>query len=410
GELALAEEAPTGNYTIQAAFDGNPAQPKSGMETYSASFLVAEFRKPDFEVKVSSDKKEYIQGDDVAISAGSNYFFGAPMADAKVTWQVFQKPYEFEGLQDVVDGPFSFSDHDEGTSSPTFNPGPRPIASGEGRTDDSGAFTFRLRSDIAKETMGQNFTFEVMVTDANNQQVVGRSEATIHKGTFYIGVRPRPRVVAAGKSVGIDLITENTQAFAVSNKAIDLQLFEQKWYSVQEKGPDGRFSWTSKVDSVLVSRATTMSDGEGKANTSLILPKAGSYKILATGKDERGNEVRSSTYVYASGSDMVYWKVENNDRIDLIADKPSYKPGETAKVLIPSPFPKAKALLTIERGHIMSYQTLDINSTSQVVEIPVESAHVPNVYVSIVLLRSEADGGGRADFKMGYVELPVRAD
>ncbi|MDO8672340.1 MAG: alpha-2-macroglobulin family protein, partial [Dehalococcoidia bacterium] len=112
----------------------------------------------------------------------------------------------------------------------------------------------------------------------------------------------------------------------------------------------------------------------------------------------------------ASGSDMVYWKVENNDRIDLVADKPSYKPGETAKVLIPSPFPKAKALLTIERGHIMAYQTIDINSTSQVVEIPVESAHVPNVFVSIVLLRSEADGDGRADFKMGYVELPVRAD
>ena len=32
------------------------------------------------------------------------------------------------------------------------------------------------------------------------------------------------------------------------------------------------------------------------------------------------------------------WKVENNDRITLVADKESYAPGDVAHVLVPSPF------------------------------------------------------------------------
>jgi len=47
----------------------------------------------------------------------------------------------------------------------------------------------------------------------------------------------------------------------------------------------------------------------------------------------------------------VSWRQENNDRIQLVADKRSYSPGETASILIPSPFQgQVTALVTVERG------------------------------------------------------------
>ncbi|MBI2864072.1 MAG: Ig-like domain-containing protein [Chloroflexi bacterium] len=412
GEFPLDQEAATGNYTIQASFGdlANLGKPTMNAEIFNAGFLVAEFRKPDFEVKLAADRKEYIQGDAISVTVQANYFFGAPLANTKVTWQVFQRPFDFKGPQDIEGGPYSFSDFDQSGSGPTFNPGPRPIASGEGKTGAAGSLTFQLRADIAKETTGQTFTFEATATDLNNQQVSGRSEAVIHKGTYYAGVRPNPRVVVAGKPASAEIVTVDTQGVTVPNALLNVDLIEQKWYSVQEKGADGRFYWTSKVESTPVASVSARTDATGKTTASLVPPRAGSYKILVTDKDERGNEVRSSTLFYASGSEMVYWRVENHDRIELIADRPGYKPGDTARVLIPSPYPKARALLTIERGHILDYKLVDIQSSSQLVDIPIDAAYEPNVYVSMVILRSEQDGAGKADFKVGYVELPVQAD
>ena len=92
----------------------------------------------------------------------------------------------------------------------------------------------------------------------------------------------------------------------------------------------------------------------------------------------------------------ISWRRENNDRFSLIADKTSYKPGETADILIPSPFTQPHwALITVERGGVLSHEVRKIDGNSSVYHLPITAAHVPNVYVTVTLF-SPPDGAWQA--------------
>ena len=61
--------------------------------------------------------------------------------------------------------------------------------------------------------------------------------------------------------------------------------------------------------------------------------------------------VKAGTGLYAFSQTYINWPRANNDRIEVIADKPEYKVGDTAKLLIKSPYQGegVKALITVER-------------------------------------------------------------
>ena len=98
----------------------------------------------------------------------------------------------------------------------------------------------------------------------------------------------------------------------------------------------------------------------------------GVFKIVGEGKDKDNNTIRSATYQWiATTNEFVNWRIENNDRIDLVADKKEYHVGDTAKVLIPAPFKDALALMTIERGGILQVKSLGVIGNSDTLEIPI---------------------------------------
>ena len=89
--------------------------------------------------------------------------------------------------------------------------------------------------------------------------------------------------------------------------------------------------------------------------------------MVASARDGGGRTVRSSLFVWVAGTGYVSWRRENNDRFSLIADKTSYKPGETADILIPSPFTQPHwALITVERGGVLSHEVRKIDGNSSV--------------------------------------------
>jgi uncharacterized protein YfaS (alpha-2-macroglobulin family) len=108
------------------------------------------------------------------------------------------------------------------------------------------------------------------------------------------------------------------------------------------------------------------------------------------------------------------WRT-NGNRIDVTPERTVWKPGETARVLVQSPWSQATALVTKEREGIRTHQRIDIRSTQDAVEIPITDADVPNVYVSVMLFKGRTDATGtpenpdpgRPAFRVGYVELTV---
>src|SRR6185503_10075381 len=140
----------------------------------------------------------------------------------------------------------------------------------------------------------------------------------------------------------------------------------------------------------------------------------GYYRLRAIARDANGRQTRTELDFYALGPGMSLWRSEGH-RIDLTPERKTWKPGETARILIQSPWPRATALLTVEREGIRSHRTFTISSTQDTVEVPITEADIPNVYVSVMLVKGRtdtklaADGGdaGQPSYCVGYTELVV---
>jgi len=95
----------------------------------------------------------------------------------------------------------------------------------------------------------------------------------------------------------------------------------------------------------------------------------------------------SSSILYISGENTVYWNDRNNSVTDLIADKTMMKVGETAAFTLKSPVSNGKMFVTIEKDDgVLDSFVRDITSTTPRIEIPIKESYVPNFYVKVFLI------------------------
>nr|MBC7244834.1 Ig-like domain-containing protein [Chloroflexota bacterium] len=398
GEFKLADEASLGNYYLYAQL---------GEQSFSTSFQVAEYRKPEFVVTVTPDKDEYIQGDEITVDIAASYYFGGPVANAQVTWRLMSQDYYFYWTgKDYYD----FTDADyESRGVQTFYG--KLVTVGQGRTNSAGRLVVKIPANIATRKNSQVFTIEASVTDPSNQEVSNRNSVIVHKGLFYIGLSPQEYIGYVGRASKIKAITVDAKSNPVPNIPLTVVFLEEKWYNVQKQADDGRFYWEWTLEETPIYTTTATTDASGFALVLFTPEKGGAYRVRAIARDRRENEIRSSTYLWISSGEFIPWRQENNDRIELVTDKKSYRPGEVARILIPSPFQgQVRALLTVERGHIISHRLLTLTSNSEQVEVPILSEYAPNAYISVVIVKGVDATNPVSSYRVGYVNLDISTE
>jgi len=408
GDFKLSEAASLGYYSLNTVIRLPAVKPYPPEMYFGIGFQVAQYRRPEFQVKVTADRSQVLQGEDIGVSAEATYFFGAPVANAALTWRVFSIEHFF-----TWEGPgyYDFTDYDftiEGERGPVFGGFGELIAEGQGRTDAQGRFTFKVPANLGTKTASQRFTIEVTVTDESAQAVSGRTAVTVHKGEFYIGLRPQSYIGQANRAQVVDIITVDWDQRPYGQVDLTVITYEHKWFSVQQEDAFGNIQWTWTVEDTPVYTTTVTTEQGGIAQVRYVPPRGGTYKILATGRDSQGHEVRASTYQWVTSGEYVAWRMENNDRIELRPDRRSYRPGDTAEILIPSPYQgETTALLTIERGRILERRLITLRSNSEVLRLPIIADYAPNVFVSVVIVKGVDATNPTASFKIGYAQLKV---
>ncbi len=402
GQFALDNSAPTGYYSLQICVPRpNVAPNESPCSYYGVPFQVAAYRVPEFEVTIKLDKADYQDGETIDAAAEAKYFFGGAVAGAKVEWALLAEDYSFDRYKGA--GGYRFGDSDE-LLRPFFGYS-ELIASGQGLTDGQGRFAVRLPADLSKRKGSARFTLQVSVTDINDQSVSARASAIVHKGRYYAGIAPRGYVYAAGEEVAADVIALDWFGQPQPNLPLVVSFNRRQWFTVMEQDAFGSLFYTSAPSDTEVLSVTVTTDAEGKAVAGFKPQEGGEYRILVRPAD--GVPAADSVFVSESGA-YVGWRMENNDRIELKADKSSYRVGETARVLVPSPFQGAtSALLTIERGGFIQRRTLTLRSNSEILEIPIEASFAPNVYVSVLLVKGVDSGNPVPAYRLGYVAFSV---
>ncbi len=409
GELVLDTDASLGYYQIMVQIpDPQPSREREGSYV-SASFQVAEYRKPEYEVSAQTDRPEYIQGEQIKATVQANYFFGQPVKGATVRWVLLRNDFAFEppNAAEWPGGPYSFTDWDwyETSRGPGFG---SVLSQGEGMLDAEGRFTVSLPADITKFGQSQRFTVDFTILDVSGQSVAAQASAIVHKATYYIGLRPQSYVTVVGQPAAFDVLAVDPQGRPEAEARIEIIAYQVRWYSVREQAENGNFYWTSRAEKTPVYTQTVTTDRNGTAVFAFTPAEPGEYKIEATGRDRAGHSVRSATYAWVSGQKYTAWRQENNDRIQLIPDKKEYRVGETARLLVASPYQTpVKALLTIERGGILSRAVIDIRSNSELLEIPIRTEFAPDVFASLLLVKGIDETSPAPSFRMGLAALKV---
>jgi hypothetical protein len=407
GAFALDNAAATGSYYLQACLPTPPRATQTlhgeGCSFYGIAFLVATYRRPEFEAGVTLDKADYKAGETINATIEGRYFSGGNVQGAKVQWTLTARDYIFDRYRGP--GNYSFGDFDFDAfynNRPGFS---QFTTSGAGVTDASGKLQVRVPADIGTYKGSAQFTLEASVVDVNDQAVSARADAIIHKGALYFGIAPASYVVNVGATLQANVISVDWQGQPVPNQTATVTFYQRQWFAAQEEDQFGNTIFTSVPSDTEVFSQSIATAAAATATVSFVPSAGGEYRIVVTSGDVRA---ATSSYV-SSNSEYVAWRVNNNDRIDLRADKAQYEVGETARILVPSPFAgSAVALLTVERGNFLLRKTITLNSNSDVLEIPIEESYAPNAFVS-VLIASTPTADAAPAFKLGYATFSVNA-
>ncbi|MGC9521770.1 MAG: Ig-like domain-containing protein [Anaerolineae bacterium] len=406
GTLALPQGANLGEYVISVEF----------ADQYSQSyFTVAAYRPPEFEVIVNAGREEMRRGEDVNASVRLSYYFGGPLKETRVQWNVLAERYVFEP---PWGGGYTFSDLDDPYR--CFDcwwvepPSRESLMSGEGVTDAEGRVSINIDGRELADVLdrgAQRIIIEATATGPDNQQIAGRTTAIVHPGPHYIGLRPRTYVGRAGDESEIDLVAVDWEGNRLPSETIRVSFYRREWVNTFVENEAGGGRWTWETEETLVDESVVSTDELGEALATFVPAEGGSYHVVAAPASptaETGH-IRSSIFIWISGEDYISWRRENHDRITLVSDKTTYEVGETAEILIPSPFTEPHmALITVEREGVRRHEVLRLENNSTIYRLPIVAQDIPNIYVSVVLIK--ARGSDVADFKMGLLPLDVALD
>jgi len=413
GQFTLSDQAALGTYRIVARLPnpfGRAEDNREPTRDFERAILIAQYRAPEFKVDLVPKAPAVVRGEPIRVEVDASYFSGGALNNVPVAWTVTGQDYSFEYKGR---GNYTFIDYNEDAGpSAENNEFGSELASGKGRTDASGKFIIEFPADPGKTQNSKNLIIEAQITDESGQSVSGRALVTVHAGELYLGAAPEEYVVQAGKQAAVGVVAVDWESNPLANIEVSARAVERNWKSVKQVDPtSGKTVWTYEVQENPIESAGIKTDKDGKARFVFTPPRGGTYKVYVTTRDSKGNQVTSAAYVYVAGPDFIPWRQRNNYGIDVKTDKLNYQIGDTAEILIASPFQgAAKAWITVERGGILKSEVIDLPTNSTIYRLPIDATFAPNAFVSVTLVKGTDDKNPIPAFRIGYAAINVNPD
>ena len=384
------------------------------LKEVQGSFLVAAYRKPDFRVDTMLSGDAVVAGDPIGATVSARYLFGTALGTRPTRWSLTRAidlsvPPAVAERYPTDRYAFGYYPEERGT-------GQTRLAGEEATLGDDGRLSLSLATDAGVD-LPYRYTFEADVEDVSRQHIANRTSVVVPPAPWRIGIR-RPAYFASTETgTSVDVVAVDDQGMPVTGVPIALRLVRVQWNSVRRAEGGGFYSWdTERIE--VPAGEWTVTSADRPVTVDIPVPAGGSYELSATASDAEGHRTRSDVAFYGLGRGYTAWQRFDNQRITLEPERQTWRPGETARVMIQSPWETATALLTVEREGIRQHRRFELTSTQQTVDVPISEDDIPNVFVSVLLVRGRTsqdpgeDGSdpGKPQFRLGYTELLVASD
>ncbi len=376
--FTLPKACTTGRATIRCCLSGD----KEGEIFDILTFKIAEFRRPEFETQLlPADSGPYFVGDPISFIAEATYYAGGSLPDTAIKWNVeaARSDYIPPNRDDFNFGEWRpwwlrwFHHFDRWE----FD-GSRSRTTSQGTTNIHGRHGVTLETGTTLTNGAIKLTVEATVQDVNRQAMSGRSSYLVHPAAFYVGIRTTAPFVGPERPLLVETIVTDPDGNAVAGRPVTIQLAR-----IEELFEDGE-----TVKNVLELTEQTVVSAVEPVMTTLRPTGAGRYRVTAIVTDARGRASASETRIWVAGETSV--ETENAEyiqrNVELIPDRAEYAPGETAEILVRSPFQTSEGILAIARNGIVRTERFSMTETSHVLRIPIEENWTPNVHLEVSLV------------------------
>src|SRR5258708_22786789 len=219
----------------------------------SGGFNVEEYKKPEYEVRVTPDKKRVLQGSPAQALISARYFFGEPVARASVKYVVHKFRYWYPLYADPDE------ESDDSGDDNYYGQGEQ-ILEESGQLDADGKLSVSIPTEMSQQKWDTRYRIEARVTDSANREIAGAASILATTGSFMVNIQPDQYVYEAG----------STATFSIEARDYDGGMIQTPVHAELR-----RHEWR-KPDSAPIEQADASTYAGGRAQDSCALKRRGS--------------------------------------------------------------------------------------------------------------------------------------
>ncbi len=391
--------------------------------TTSLRAEVREFQPAAFEVALEAPQS-LPPGRPISVPVRARYLFGQPLAHANVTWSAEASDVIFEpaGWKRFRFG----TDYDHHRQPDASDSPGRATLTGRSILTDSAPLT--LTPELPGNPLEpgrQSIDITAEVTDLNQQTIVRSTQFTRDSSDFYLGFQwaDGPETLfATNAPLHAHVVAVRRDGQPWTNPVtVDARLFRIRWKSVATVRAGKTIGFTSRAELepsgqfTLQAHAVSRIGDEWSAasgSTPLSIPslnEPGAYQLELRATDPDGRPVLTSSTFHVSGDARVAWHNRNGLHLEMVADRRTHQPGETATLLLKTPF-SGTAWVTVERENVQVSYITNLTGNAPALRIPVNASNGPNSFVGVTLVRGASNNPHQhpmPEWRIGYHELSI---
>jgi alpha-2-macroglobulin len=338
------------------------------------NFSVEDYKKPEYAVKVTAQTPRVLEGQPIKATIDARYYFGEPVSNAKVKWVVHTSTYWPMGRDEDDEQADAGGEGDQGADNgdaendDTYGGDQETEQSGTLDADGKLLITVPTRVDSKKQDLV--YRIEARVTDAGNREIAGHGFALATYASFFLTAEPNSYVYTKGSTA---IVTVTAQDYDKKPVQTSFRVEMNRWDWRKGAGP-------------VVSTLQGQTDVSGKAQIQLTIPDSGEFRVRVTATTPEKRDIETATYLWAPG-ESPWWSGPAQERVQIVPDKKTYQPGDTAHVLIVTGKEPTSVLVTSEGNGLYSGQVIKSSGGSITVDVPIKAEYAPNFYVAAVFIR-----------------------
>ncbi len=386
-EFQVPPAARLGLYQVRLDGNGEDHQARS---FDSGSFRVEEFRLPVLEGRIApADKGTLVRVRNVPTDVQVNYVSGGPAArlPVRVSAMVRERGAQFDDFAE-----FSFRGprrqaHDSDHEEPAAREDTRVIADKLALTlDQNGAGRVTIE-EVPQSPQPQELVLEATYADPNGEVQTLRSTRPLWPAAVIAGIKTEGWVSSGGR-VRLQALALSPDGKVREGVPLAVRAIARTTTTSRKRMVGGFYSYDNRVETRdLGTVCSGKSDSRGLLSCDAKLDVPGEIELVATARDREGNEAEAATSVWVTRRGELWFGGEDHDRIDVLPERKSYAPGETARLQVRMPFRFATALVAVEREGVLDTRVVQLNGQDPTIELKIEEGWAPNVYVSVLALR-----------------------